>query len=339
MAKSEAVKEAEARVKELKIEENNIIKLTAKKQKEAEKATNKLIKLDKEIKAAELRQAVLKVVPGVDYIYGNNPTWGIEVLARTISPISGSKSADVFALAGKPDANTRDLKGKLIQKEAEMILKKTKPLPEEIDGIRDEIESTKNDSIKHSVPLNILHRDRQTMGEDDKPLPVLGQHMLYAPFREMATAAYYREFKIYTQLSAHKGWASNKWMKHYVIVDPKHVRLYHDKDLKKPINESDLVREGQNPCGDVKGFSQYEVTPLNVFFKFTMTFNPRGKFPALSNKELVLDCFQQSLSLGLGSRRGANYGMWEVIDIKESKISKSRLFDSINGKNKKKKAA
>ena len=81
------------------------------------------------------------------------------------------------------------------------------------------------------------------------------------------------------------------------------------------IEDSDIEMEGQNPVGDVKGFAEYETISAPAYFQFTMFFNPKGFFPNLKNKQLVIDCFEHMVHLGLGSRRGVNYGQWEVLNM------------------------
>jgi len=303
-------------------------------EKDVEKAEKKLAATMKKLTTAEKKleetkkkQAELKVKKGVEYNREGSEMWGFKVKARTIGTLSGSKAEDIIALIGKPETDAKTIENKLLSKEAEMVIKKTNPLPEEIEAIRAELSNQTELRIGYSAPKNVFHRDRQVLGEDKKPVPCLGAHMVFGAFRTAASNSFPREFMIYTQLTNHKGWPSNKHMRKYVTLAEKHILLYKDPEMKKMICDSDIIVEGQNPVGDVKGFAQYETIIAPAYFQFTMFFNPKGMFPSLANKQLVIDCFEQSVYYGLGSRRGVNYGQWEVVNMEMVGMPGEKLFD------------
>ena len=316
---------SEKEMKRIQKEKEMKRKEEERKIKEQERELKKQKMADEKRLAEEAKIERLKTTP---YVYDSKSIWGFEVLAKTITPISGSKSDDIMSLVGRPSSGVKELLAKVVSREASMILGKTNPLQEELDFIKAEIEDKMDENSKYAAPLNVLHRDNQTMGSDGKPIVIIPQHQIFGAFRDTATDAFSGELRIYSMNgTAIKGWSSCKWLKGYVTVNPKHIRIYHDPEMTRPVLSSDIVIEGQQPTTGSKGFSRFEVTPSEVYFKFSFTFNPKGEFQNLANKELVIDCFQQSVIRGIGGRRGVNYGMWEVLDIKFSKNTKTRFFD------------
>ena len=113
-----------------------------------------------------------------------------------------------------------------------------------------------------------------------------------------------------------KGRVGKAHMRKYVQITPYHIFLHKDPDYKEMFRDADVTIEGQQPVTDVKGFSRNEILVGPLHFNFQMIFQPKGKFPVLGNRDLVLQCLHQSTFRGLGGRRAANYGQWEITKAK-----------------------
>jgi hypothetical protein len=227
--------------------------------------------------------------------------------------LSGNKAADIDKLLTKAIVEEALLKAAI--KKLEKILENPDALPEEIEVAAADVKQHETDRGVYKSPLNVIHRDRQKLGNDENPIPIVAQHFILAAFRDEASAAFADEFNLATP-EKRKGRVGKAHMRKSINITPYHIFLYKDPECKEMFEDHDILIEGQQPVMDVKGFSRNEVITGPIYFKFRMIFVPKGKFPALADRELVLRCLHQSTFRGLGGRRAANYGQWEIIKAK-----------------------
>jgi hypothetical protein len=240
-----------------------------------------------------------------------NP-WSLEINAVAHS-LSGNKAADIDKLLDKAIVEEALLKAAI--KKLELLLENPDALPEEISAAAAEVKTYQKNHKTYKAPLNVIHRDKQKLGNDNGPLPFIAQHFILAAFRDEASSSFSDEFCLATQENR-KGRIGKAHMRKYIQITPYHIFLFKDPEYNTMFENSDIIVEGQQPVGDVKGFSNNEVIVGPIYFKFQMMFQPKGKFPPLGDRDLVLQCLYQSTFRGLGGRRAANYGQWEILKAK-----------------------
>lgn len=236
--------------------------------------------------------------------------WGLEVEAVAHS-LSGNIAADIEKLLKKAVVEEALLRAAI--KKLDKVVENPDSLPEEIDAAAASVKQYQADNIIYRAPLNVIHRDVQRLGSDDNPLPIICQHFILAAFRDEASASFPREFGLVIAGEKTTGLVGRGHLRKYIRVTPYHIFLYKDPEYKEMFEASDITVEGQQPVMDVKGFSYNEVMNGPIYFKFQMIFQPKGKFPGLANKDNVIQCLYQSTFRGLGGRRAANYGQWDIL--------------------------
>lgn len=251
--------------------------------------------------------------------------WGLDISAMFIGDLSGNKAADIHKLLENSMVREALLKSSV--KKLQIILDNPDSLPEELEAAAKEVE--KYQGIDYKAPLNIIWKDNQTLGSDDKPLPVIAQHFILASVRDTAADSYHDQYGLATA-AERKGKVGRQHLRKYIYVYPHHIFLYKDPDHKNLFESKDIVIEGQQPVGQaVKGFAQYEVLRAPIYFSFKIIFHPEGKFPQLADEDLVSKVLVQATLRGLGGRRAANYGQWKILEAK--RISFSTPFKIIDG--------
>lgn len=251
--------------------------------------------------------------------------WGMEVIGMAHS-LSGNKADDIDKLIKKSIVQEALLKAAV--KKLEAIMANKDCLPEEIEVAAAEVSQYQDVSADYKAPLNIIHKDEQRRGEDQLPLPVIPQHFIMGAFRDTASQSYADQFMLAT-ISDRKNRVAKEHLRKYIQITPFHIFMYKDKEMTQMIQGSDVFVEGQQPTQNVGGFARYEVIQGPIYFKFNMFFQPEGKFPCLADRELVCRCLYQATFRGLGGRRSANFGQWQVLSAKIIEMGKP--FEIIDG--------
>ena len=253
--------------------------------------------------------------------------WGLDISAMFTGNLSGNRAADIHKLIANPIVQDALLKASI--KKLQAIMDEVDSLPEEIEVAAKEVEKYQGISTGYKAPLNVIWRDDQVMGSDNKPIPIIAQHFILAAFRDTAADSFHKEFMLATQ-TERKGRVGRPHLRKYVQVLPHHIFLFKDPELEHLVESKDIIIEGQQPVGQaVRGFAQYEVLQGPLYFNFKMIFHPEGKFPALADQDLVAKTLYQATFRGLGGRRAANYGQWKILQAK--KISFDKPFILVGG--------
>jgi hypothetical protein len=251
--------------------------------------------------------------------------WGMEVTGIAYS-LSGNKAADIDKLLSKSLVEEALLKAAI--KKLEAVMDDDQSLPEEIEVAAAEVQKYQGVSVSYKAPLNIIHKDNQKLGKDELPIPVIPQHFIMGAFRDTASQSFADQYQLAT-LKDRKNRVGKEHLRKYIQITPFHIFMFRDEKMEKMIESSDIFIEGQQPTPGAAGFARYEVITGPIYFKFNMIFQPQGKFPALADRNLVCMCLSQSTYRGLGGRRSANYGQWEIISAKE--IDFKKPFEIMKG--------
>lgn len=159
----------------------------------------------------------------------------------------------------------------------------------------------------YQAPVCRFKRDLQNGG-----CPYMGAHSFFGAFRDAADYMYPKSFYQRGVKGMTKS-PSKKHLRKLVNIKPHHVFFYRDGEkIAKPDRE-----EGQQPVGEVKGFSYYEVINHPFSFEFRLQINPTSKMftEILSDTDAIEKIIRQSSWHGQGACRSAGYGMWTIKQI------------------------
>ena len=329
--KSDVLKTEEAKIKDLKKqqrEEEKKLKstVTAKAKADSElKKTN--LEVDKMVKKLEK----LKKTDALKYDSELFNCWGIECLACITTGLSGSKSKDIDLITSIPDKSVREWRSKLVVKYAQIVCNKRTPSEQEIALAAEKLQKYNDESKEYAVGFTSIWRDFQNTDKEGRPLPIIPQHMILACLKNSAKFGFNLEYCISRKDSPVEGAPAFHFLREAFKIKPYHIFLYKDQQLKQLITEADIVIDGQQPVGDVKGFQKSEVIRGPIYFKFQLYLNPKSRFPMVSDKKLVLDTLELSTLFGLGGRRAINFGNYEILDIKSVKVGPkfSKKFEKV----------
>lgn len=254
-----------------------------------------------------------------------NP-WGLEVWAKAHS-LSGNNAADIKPLLGRKIVVDALLKAAI--RRLEIIIKNKDSLPEEIEAVAMEVKKYQKEQETYAAPLNVIDRDYQKQGSDGLPIPIISQHFIVAAFRDEISNSFPDEF-LMAKVSEKEGRIGREHLRKFLKIYLFHLHLFKDPEMTQLFEASDIVIEGQQPVMKVAGFSFNEVLWGPIYFKFRIIFHPKGKFPRLADRELVQQVLYQCTFRGLGGRRPANYGQWEI--LKARYVEFKQPFIIIEGK-------
>lgn len=229
----------------------------------------------------------------------------IHVTGHGLTPLSGAVPADIPSLVRKSSGNTKLLQLKIISAIIERSIQIN-----EIDKATEAFKKYKEDEALYSFPPNIFKRDLQ-----NNAAIYMGAHCFYGAIRETIVESYFEEVKVYKKgKKGYVSFPSAKRIRNYVCVKPNHVLLYRPGSTD-PITHPDVDKEPQQPVGDVKGFSQFEVINPPYNFGFSVQVHPRTPWTTLQDQELMKEILWYSAFRGIGSRRGAGYGSWRIDSV------------------------
>lgn len=235
-------------------------------------------------------------------------SWGVEVVGQGLASCSGAVPFSIQQLVEKPNSNLVALKLKILDKTVEMHLQAGDVASATKCVEIYEAEEKKMDAT-YRVSPNVFKRDKQAGGL------YLGAHCFFGAFRD----AIGKLNRMYYQVASDRGvYPSDKHLREYVRVLPNHVFFYRDG---KRIMEPDRIDE-QQPCGGVRGFATYEVIDPPFTFSYMLQVVVCGEKntmvfgPVLSDKDKVMRGITASSFNGIGARRSANFGAWEVVSMK-----------------------
>jgi hypothetical protein len=234
-----------------------------------------------------------------------NQAYTIRVQGESESNWSGAKPESIDPLLlSQSNKNTSGERWKIIQCQIDLLLQKGKT-KEAMDALDVYVKETNE---QYQCPLNTFQRDMQN-GQH----PYIGAHSFFGAFRD---AAYYLYSEFFYSKKGDKT-PSKKHFRKKVKIKPYHIFLHRNG---KEIENIDFV-DGQQPVGEVKGFSKYEVINHPFDFEFNLIINPKGLFfDLLSDQKKIIEILYQSTYHGIGARRAAGYGAWAIkkYEIKNS---------------------
>lgn len=226
----------------------------------------------------------------------------IHVTGHGLTPLSGAVPADIENLVKKSSGNTKTLQFKIVSAIVDKCIQVN-----DVDGALAALEKYRLDEALYAYPLNKFKRDMQTKGA-----LYMGGHCFYGAIRDTIVESYFEEVCVYKKgRRGYTGFPSAKRIRNYVSVKPNHVLLYRPGS-KKPIIKPDVESDPQQPVGDVKGFSRFEVINPPYEFKFRVEVHPRTPWKNLKDQELMKNILWYSSFRGIGSRRGAGFGSWKI---------------------------
>lgn len=226
----------------------------------------------------------------------------IHVTGHGLTPLSGAVPADIENLVKKSSGNTKTLQFKIVSAIVDKCIQIN-----DVDGAMKALEKYKLDEALYSYPLNKFKRDMQNKGA-----LYMGGHCFYGAIRDTIVESYFEEVCVYKKgKRGYTGFPSAKRVRNYVGVKPNHILLYRPGS-KTPIVKPDITSDPQQPVGDVKGFSQFEVIEPPYELSFTVHVYPRTPWKTLKNQDLMRDILWYSSFRGIGSRRGAGFGSWKI---------------------------
>lgn len=235
----------------------------------------------------------------------------IHVTGHGLTPLSGAVPDDIENLVKKSSGNTKALQFKIVTAIVDKCIQVN-----DVEGALAALEKYRSDEALYAFPLNTFKRDLQNKGAI-----YMGAHCFYGAIRETIVESYYEEVKVYKK--GKKGFVTNpsaKRIRNYVSVKPNHVFL-HKPDSKDLIFNPDITSDPQQPVGDVKGFSRFEVINPPYEFSFSVHVHPRTPWVSLQNEELMKEILWYSAFRGIGSRRGAGFGSWRIDTVEFETIN------------------
>jgi len=292
----------------------NAAKKEVKERKKAAAEEKKVLAAEKKALAAEKKKAntAKKRAVAIDPWYSKKvdlTPWGLQIWGELHS-LSGNNAADITKLLGRKIVVDALVKAAI--RKLEIIIDNKDSLPEEIEAAALEVKEYQVEQETYNAPLNVIDRDYQKQDSDGKPIPIVAQHFIIAALRDEISNSFADEF-LMAKVGDVKGRVGKEHLRKFIKIYPFHLQLFKDPKMTQLFEACDIITEGQQPVMQVKGFSFNEVLWGPIYFMFRMIFHPKGKFPRLADRELVQQVLYQCTFRGLGGRRSANYGQWEII--------------------------
>lgn len=229
---------------------------------------------------------------------GKNGNYTIEVEGKAIAAFSGAVPKSIDELTLKPDKDVKSLIYEAAKAQIDACIRAG-----DIEGAWKAIKAYEERTFEFPSPLNTFKRDMQNADH-----PFIGAHCVVGAFRDAAKFLFPECFYRKKGDNAPAG----KHLRKFVLVKPFHIFFYRDGEI---IKDADAI-EGQQPTPDVKGFAKYEVIYPPFDFRFNIHLYPKGPFEGLlSDRDKVLEVVNQAVIHGLGSRRSAGYGAWELANL------------------------
>ena len=226
----------------------------------------------------------------------------IHVTGHGLTPLSGAVPDDIESLVKKSSGNTKALQLKIVTAIVDKCIQIN-----DIEGAQMALDKYKADEALYSFPLNTLKRDYQ-----NGKAVYMGAHCFYGAIRDTIVESYFDEVCVYKKgTKGYTSFPSAKRIRNYVFVKPNHIFLYKPGS-KKPILEPDIESDPQQPVGDVKGFSRFEVINPPYELSFRVQVHPRTPWKNLKDQDLMKNILWYSSFRGIGSRRGAGFGSWKI---------------------------
>ena len=228
-------------------------------------------------------------------------TFTLHVVGEAEGPFSGSRPENIDQLISKPDKDTASLLYQIAKTQIELCCQKG-----DTEGALIALQKYQEKEFSYAAPLNVFPKDNQ-----NGAYPYIGAHCVFGAIRDAMRLAFDDEIKFYRKKGDDA--PSKKHLRDFVFVKPHHIFMYRPALDGTVISKVD-EEQGQQPCGDVKGFSRYEVIHPPFQFQFNVNVVPKGPFKTL-NPKLMKEVISQAVNHGLGSRRAAGYGMWKIVSI------------------------
>lgn len=226
----------------------------------------------------------------------------IHVTGHGLTPLSAAVPDDIESLVKKSSGNTKALQLKIVTAIVDKCIQVN-----DIDGAQMALDKYKSDEALYSFPLMTFQRDHQT-GE----AIYMGANSFYGAIRDTIVESYFDEVCVYKKkVKGYTSFPSAKRIRNYVFVKPHHIFLYKPGS-KKPIVEPDVHSDPQQPVGDVKGFSRFEIINPPYELSFRLLVHPRTPWKNLKDQDLMKNILWYSSFRGIGARRGAGFGSWKI---------------------------
>ena len=239
-----------------------------------------------------------------------NLPYTYEIIGEAESAWSGSQPADHQKLIKKKDKDVKSLYFQVLKSEVEL-----KAQSGDIVGALESIDTYLTQEFEYANPLNIFRKDNQC-GD----IPYIGAHMVFGAIRDAITDSFYKDFGLYKKQGVDKNTTGTSYqkLKTLIRVKPNHIFLHRPalNGEKSRLRKIDFI-DTQQPCGQVRGFSQYEVIEPPFQFRFKVHIIPLPPYEkSLNDRKLMEAVIRQSVYHGISARRSAGYGEWEIVKMK-----------------------
>lgn len=226
----------------------------------------------------------------------------IHVKGHGLTPLSAAIPADIEGLVKKSSGNTKALQLKIVTAIVDKCIQVN-----DIEGAQKALNKYQEDEALYSFPLMTFKRDKQNGNA-----VYMGANSFYGAIRDTIVESFFDEVCVYKKgKKGYIGFPSAKRIRNYVFVKPHHVALYNPVK-KERIIEPDVMSDPQQPVGDVKGFSRFEVINPPYEVKFRVEVHPRRPWGNLKDQDLMKNILWYSSFRGIGARRGAGFGSWKI---------------------------
>jgi len=236
--------------------------------------------------------------------------YSIEVIGRAVGPWSGPRPESIDPLIEKSQEK------ELFAVEMDILKNQIDRLLQtgDVSGATDLLDAfRKNRSMVKTfdAPLCVFAKDMQNGAN-----PYIGAHCFFGAFRNRAQVLCW-EFFYQKGMKGFANKPSAKHLRRQVNIRPNHVFLYRPDLDGEIITGADYI-DGQQPVGEVKGFARYEVIQPPFAFRFSIDVDPRSEKyfeKLLSDQDQVVQIVGSMWREGLGARRSAGHGYWEIVSM------------------------
>lgn len=227
--------------------------------------------------------------------------YSIDITGHGASPMSGSVTSDFSGLIKEGDKNIKRLLFDVLEETVKQMCQAGR-----VEEALESIKAYQEKQFEYSCPLLIFRRDRQC-GDS----PYIGAHMAWGAIHEAMKRSFGEEVGLYKK--GKTGGVTHTELAHHVKVRPNHIFLCRPdgSTIMKPDRIDD-----QLPSPEVRGFTRYEVIEPPFNFSFSVLIDACEPFPALADEDLMQAIIRRAKYHGLGSRRAAGFGDWEIDEMK-----------------------
>lgn len=227
--------------------------------------------------------------------------FGIEVKGSGVSPMSGSVASDFSGLIKEGDKNIKRLLFEVLEETVKQMCQAGK-----VEEALEAIKTYQEKQFEYACPLLVFRRDKQT-----HDAPYVGAHMVWGAIHEAMKRSFGAEVGLYKK--GKTGGVTHTELAHHVKIQPHHILLYRPDG--NVIFGPDRI-DDQLPSPEVRGFTRYEVIEPPFKFMFSVLVDGCEPFPALADADLIQAIIKRAKYHGLGSRRAAGFGDWEIEEMK-----------------------